>query len=98
MERVEGFRAGRVEVLQQGNGSAIANPNQAPASTGAALQQQSAQTAANDQSQLRREDQQIVVSQNAPTPNTPNPQSVPATTNQTGEVPLNRRLQNQVET
>ena len=93
MERVEGFRVGSVQVIQQG--TALASAEQ-PAGPGPTLAVEGAQMAAADQAQIRGQGQEIVV------------QVPPASAQQRiadidrhmpsgrGEVPLNRRLEKQV--
>jgi hypothetical protein len=95
MERVEGFRVGNVQVIQQD--TAVASAEQAPPGPGPALAAEGTQMAAADQAQMRGEDQQVVVQ--VPPPSAQ--QRIASADQQApsggrGEVSLNRRLEKQV--
>jgi hypothetical protein len=95
MERVEGFRVGNVQVIQQG--TAVASAEQAPPGPGPALAAEGTQMAAADQAQMRGEGQQVVVQ--VPPPSAQ--QRIASADQQApsggrGEVSLNRRLEKQV--
>jgi hypothetical protein len=94
MERVEGFRVGSVQVIQQG--TAVASAEQAPG-PGPTLAAEGAQMAAADQAQTRGQGQEVVVQM----PAAASSQQRIAATEQPipsgrGEVSLNRRLEKQV--
>jgi hypothetical protein len=95
MERVEGFRVGNVQVIQQG--TAVASAEQAPPGPGPTLAAEGTQMAAADQAQMRGEGQQVVVQ--VPPPSAQ--QRIASADQQApsggrGEVSLNRRLEKQV--
>lgn len=94
MERIEGFRVGSVQVIQQG--TAVASAEQAPPGPGPALAAEGAQMAAADQAQARGQGQEVVVQ----IPPASLPQRIVASEQQAsidrGEVSLNRRLEKQV--
>jgi hypothetical protein len=94
MERIEGFRVGSVQVIQQG--TAVASAEQAPPGPGPALAAEGAQMAAADQAQARGQGQEVVVQ----IPPASLPQRIVAGEQQAsidrGEVSLNRRLEKQV--
>ena len=95
MERVEGFRVGRVEVVQPG--TAVASAAGAPPASGAGLATESAGMAAADQAQTMGAGQQVVV-QMPPRQESEQQRIAPTAAVQAvrGEVPLNRRLEKQV--
>lgn len=94
MERVEGFRPGQVQVLQQGTGQAVASQQQsAPPQQGAALQAAGTEMVAQDQRQ-QRSAWQIIQQQQQPPTQSSTIQTQQSTTR--GEVPLSRRLETQV--
>jgi hypothetical protein len=94
MERVEGFRVGNVQVIQEG--TAVAAAEQAPPGPGPTLAAEGAQMAAADQAQMRGQGQEVVVQ----VPPASAPQRIAAVEQQAptgrGEVSLNRRLEKQV--
>jgi hypothetical protein len=94
MERVEGFRVGNVQVIQQG--TAVASAEQARPGPGPALAAEGAQMAAADQAQTRGQGQEVVVQVPSASPQ----QRIAAADQQApsgrGEVSLNRRLEKQV--
>jgi hypothetical protein len=59
MERVEGFRVGNVQIIQEG--TAVASAEQAAPGPGPALAAEGAQMAAADQAQARGQGQEVVV-------------------------------------
>jgi hypothetical protein len=95
MERVEGFRVGSVQVIQQG--TAVASAEQAPPGPGPTLAAEGAQMAAADQAQVRGQGQEVIVQVPPVSPQ----QRIAAVEQQApsgarGEVSLNRRLEKQV--
>lgn len=95
MERIEGFRVGRVDVIQQPTTEMAATPAPASASTGASLNTAGTEASVDDQARLRNSGAapSVIItppSVNAPAANTPNARTA------LGEVPLNRRLESQV--
>jgi hypothetical protein len=94
MERVEGFRVGSVQVLQQG-GTAVAAAGQG-SGPGPELVSEGTQMAAADQAQVRGHGQEVVVQ----IPPATAPQRLAETDRPApgvrGEIPLNRRLEKQV--
>ena len=96
MERVEGFRVGKVDVVQPG--TAVAAAAGAPPATGAGLASESAGMAAADQAQARGAGRQVVV-QMPPSSVSEQQRLAPtaaAAGASRGEVSLNRRLEKQV--
>jgi len=95
MERVEGFRVGRVDVVQ--SGTAVASAAGAQPVSGTGLAKESAGMAAADQAQTMGAGQQVVV-QLPPRQESEQQRIAPTAAAQAarGEVPLNIRLQKQV--
>jgi hypothetical protein len=95
MERVEGFRVGNVQIIQEG--TAVAAAEQAPPGPGPTLAAEGTQMAAADQAQVRGQGQDVVVQ--ILTPVSPQQRIVSGeqpTQTSRGEVSLNRRLEKQV--
>ena len=95
MERVEGFRVGRVDVVQQGTAVAAAQPPAGGA--GAGLGAESTGMVAADQAQAMGAGRQVVVQlPNGGAAGAQGSASVQASSGPTAEVSLNRRLEGQV--
>jgi hypothetical protein len=92
MERVEGFRVGRVEVLQQPTTAAAQAVPGAPTVDGGALNRVGTEVAAVDQARARASGGSQTTVITPPAVN-PAPTNIRSTTH--GEVPLNRRLETQ---
>jgi hypothetical protein len=97
MERVEGFRVGSVQVLQQGQESTPTAAEQSPPTIGPTLVSEGTQMAAADQARAMSGGQvvQVPAAPSAQPSSPPAPVVLPSRT-QGGEVPLNRRLERQV--
>jgi hypothetical protein len=99
MERVEGFRVGRVEVLQQPSTATAAAIPTAPsvpaASDGLALNTAGTEAAVSDQARLRNSGAAPSVIVTPPNVNAP-ASNIPQSRTAMGEVPLNKRLEAQV--
>lgn len=97
MERIEGFRVGRVNVVQQATAIAAA-PQPSVVSQGIGLASESAGMTAADQAQAMGMGQQVVVQ--LPPSQESDPQRINSTqtaaSTRAGEVSLNRRLEKQV--
>ena len=94
MERVEGFRVGRVEVLQQPTTATAAAPSAPAASDGLALNTAGTEAAVSDQARLRNSGSASSVIVTPPNVNASATTTPPRVA--MGEVPLNKRLEAQV--
>lgn len=99
IDRIEGFRVGRVDVLQQPTSQTAATPAATPApgvaTTGASLNTAGTEVAVDDQARLRNSGAAPSVIVTPPNVNAPVSNTTQARTAM-GEVPLNRRLESQV--
>ena len=99
MERIEGFRVGRVDILQQPTSQTAAAPTATPApgaaTSGASLNTAGTEVAVDDQARLRNSGATSSVIVTPPNVNAPAGNTTQARTAM-GEVPLNRRLESQV--
>ena len=94
MERVEGFRVGNVQIIQEG--TAVASAEQAAPGPGPALAAEGAQMAAADQAQARGQGQEVVVQVPPASPQQRITSGEQQVLTGRGEVSLNRRLEKQV--
>lgn len=99
MERIEGFRVGRVEVLRQGTGSSMTAgaPTPVPAAAGQDLAQAGTNMVAGDQRLAASVQQGPAASGGSQAPTAMSAQAQQAPSQASGEVPLNRRLMIQAQ-